>query len=200
MHKIIDGVRLAYDAEGNGDAIVLLHGFALDRTIWDAPFAALAARGSAIRLDLRGSGESSCGEGPALMETLAGDVFELLEALGVRKTGHGRAVYDERMLCHSPQERLFIDGGWRDGLLPPLEALPASERAATLADYRAFSAAVAEAGDHDQFMIPTARSRGFTASPSTPSRSACTLWTGTCAWCSGTGSARRVRRDCGATT
>jgi predicted NAD/FAD-dependent oxidoreductase len=87
------------------------------------------------------------------------EVIELLEALGVRKTEQGRAVYDERMLCHSPQERLFIDGGWRDGLLPPLEALPASERTATLADYRAFSAAVVEAGDHDQFMIPTARSR-----------------------------------------
>ncbi len=87
------------------------------------------------------------------------EVIELLEALGVRKTEHGRAVYDERMLCHSPQERLYIGGGWREGLLPPLEALPTSECAATLADYRAFSAAVAEAGDHDAFMIPTARSR-----------------------------------------
>ena len=84
------------------------------------------------------------------------EVIELLESLGVRKTEHGRPVYDERMLCHSPQERLFIDGGWREGLLPPLEALPVAERAATLADYRAFSAAVAEAG---AFAIPSARSR-----------------------------------------
>ena len=87
------------------------------------------------------------------------EVIELLEEFGVRKTQHGRAVYDERMLCHSPQERLFIAGGWRDGLLPPAEALPVAERAATLADYRAFSVAVAEAGDHDAFEIPTARSR-----------------------------------------
>ena len=50
------------------------------------------------------------------------------------------------MLCHSPQERLFIDGGWRDGLLPPIEALPAAERATTLAQYRAFGAAVARRG------------------------------------------------------
>ncbi len=87
------------------------------------------------------------------------EVIELLEALGVRRTEHGRPVYDERMLCHSPQERLFIGGGWREGLLPPLEALPVAERAATLADYRAFSAAVAEAGDDAAFAIPTARSR-----------------------------------------
>ena len=87
------------------------------------------------------------------------EVIELLEEFGVRKTLHGRAVYDERMLCHSPQERLFIAGGWREGLLPPVEALPAEQRGATLADYRAFSAAVSEAGDHAAFEIPTARSR-----------------------------------------
>ena len=63
------------------------------------------------------------------------------------------------MLCHSPQERLFIEGGWRDGLLPPIEALRAAERAPTLAEYRAFSAAVAAAGDDGAFEIPTARSR-----------------------------------------
>ena len=48
----------------------------------------------------------------------------------MRKTVQGRPVYDERMLCHSPQERLFIDGAWREGLLPPPEALPAAERGA----------------------------------------------------------------------
>ena len=87
------------------------------------------------------------------------EVIDLLEELGVRKTQYGRPVYDERMLCHSPQERLFIAGGWREGLLPPLEALPVGERAATLADYRAFGAAVVEAGDHEAFAIPSARSR-----------------------------------------
>jgi monoamine oxidase len=89
----------------------------------------------------------------------ASEVIDLLDELGVRRSVAGRAVYDERMLCHSPQERLFIDGGWRDGLLPPVEALPAAERATTLAAYRAFSAAVAAAGDDFAFAIPTARSR-----------------------------------------
>jgi len=92
--------------------------------------------------------------GPAAVE-----VIELLDELGVRRVESGRAVYDERMLCHTPQERLFIDGGWRDGLLPPVEALPAAERAPTLADYRAFAAAIAAAAGADAFAIPTSRSR-----------------------------------------
>jgi hypothetical protein len=44
-------------------------------------------------------------------------------------------------------KRLFIGGGWRDGLLPPIEALPVEERATTLAHYRAFrSAAIVSRG------------------------------------------------------
>jgi monoamine oxidase len=86
------------------------------------------------------------------------EVVELLEELKVRRTEHGRAVYDERALCHSPQERLYIGGAWREGLLPPVDALPAAERAPTAAQYRAFGAAVAAAGGRDSFEIPTARS------------------------------------------
>src|SRR5204862_7587138 len=63
------------------------------------------------------------------------EVAALLDELGLRRHVNGRVVYDERHLCHSPQERLYIAGHWHDGLLPPLEALPAAERATTLAQY-----------------------------------------------------------------
>ncbi|HZV94204.1 MAG TPA: FAD-dependent oxidoreductase, partial [Caldimonas sp.] len=87
------------------------------------------------------------------------EVIELLDELGLRRIVHGRVEYDELMLCASPQERLFIGGGWRDGLLPPIEALPAGERSATQAHYRAFAAAIGELGRDASFTIPTARSR-----------------------------------------
>ena len=87
----------------------------------------------------------------------ATEVIELLEELGLRWNGIGGPVYDERSLCHSPQERLFIDGDWHEGLLPPVDALPAAERAATLAGYRRFAAAVGRLSAGGRFAIPTAR-------------------------------------------
>jgi len=86
------------------------------------------------------------------------EVIALLEELGLRTTEHGQPVYDERHLCHSPQERLFIGGQWHDGLLPPVEALPAEQRANTQAQYAQFSAAVRRAGEGGAFSMPTARS------------------------------------------
>jgi 3-oxoadipate enol-lactonase len=96
VYKTIDGVRLAYDDAGTGNVIVLLHGFPFDRTIWDGPFQTLARRARAIRVDLRGAGASSRGSGPALMETLAGDVCGLLDALEIERAilvGHSMGGY-----------------------------------------------------------------------------------------------------------
>jgi phytoene dehydrogenase-like protein len=49
-------------------------------------------------------------------------VRELLADLGALQ-GHPRAArpsYDEARLCHTPQERLYRDGVWQDGLIPRL--------------------------------------------------------------------------------
>src|SRR5256885_10756601 len=48
----------------------------------------------------------------------AAEVQDWLEALGLRQRRAGRWQYDERHLCHSPQERLFWQGAWHEGLLP----------------------------------------------------------------------------------
>lgn len=48
------------------------------------------------------------------------EVSEWLHEIGLLRTEAGREVADERHLCHSPQERLFVDGQWVEGLLPPV--------------------------------------------------------------------------------
>jgi len=51
-------------------------------------------------------------------------VRELFEDLGVieSRTLAGHPVYQEKYLCFSPQERLFIHGQWQEGFLPLLGA------------------------------------------------------------------------------
>ena len=70
-------------------------------------------------------------------------VSEWLHEIGLLRYELGRTVADERHLCHSPQERLFIDGAWVEGLLPPAE--PGS---AQLSQYRRFASAVTRVGGH----------------------------------------------------
>jgi 3-oxoadipate enol-lactonase len=96
MQRSIDGLNLSFDDAGSGLPIVLLHGLLLDRTIWESSFAALARQTRVIAPDLRGAGKSARGNGPALMETLAGDLAGLLDALGIERAiiaGHSLGGY-----------------------------------------------------------------------------------------------------------
>ena len=82
----------------------------------------------------------------------AHEVQDLLEELGLRRRVAGRWTYDERHLCHSPQERLFFQGRWQDGLLP-LQGVGS----ATLEAYRRFSWRVDALRREARFSIPTLR-------------------------------------------
>ena len=79
-------------------------------------------------------------------------VSEWLFEIGVARHELGRTVYDERHLCHAPQERLFIGAQWQDGLLPVLGA-----SADTLAQYRRFAQVVRELQAAHPFRLPTAQ-------------------------------------------
>lgn len=83
----------------------------------------------------------------------AREVQDLLEELGLRQRVAGRWQYDERHLCHSPQERLYRDGEWQEGLLP-VQGVGAG----TLAQYRQFSALVQALGKAARFTMPALKS------------------------------------------
>ncbi|MGJ7604836.1 FAD-dependent oxidoreductase [Variovorax sp. LT1R20] len=80
----------------------------------------------------------------------AREVQDLLEELGLRRRVAGRWEYDERTLCHSPQERLFFHGEWQDGLLP-VHGVGAD----TQAQYRKFAQRIDALQHAAHFAIPT---------------------------------------------
>jgi hypothetical protein len=83
----------------------------------------------------------------------ASEVQDLLEELGLRRRVAGRWEYDERHLCHSPQERLFFNGEWQEGLLP---VQGVGEQ--TIVQYRAFSRLVEQAQKASRWSIPVSKS------------------------------------------
>ncbi|BCO25279.1 hypothetical protein MIZ03_0139 [Rhodoferax lithotrophicus] len=83
----------------------------------------------------------------------AWEVQDLLEELGLRRRVAGRWIYDERHLCHSPQERLYFNGEWQDGLLP-LQGVAAD----TLAQYHQFAQRVEQLRHTERWSMPAAKS------------------------------------------
>ena len=79
----------------------------------------------------------------------APEVQDFLEELGLRQRVAGRWQYDERHLCHSPQERLFFQGEWQDGLLP-VQGVEAQ----TLAQYQRFADLVEHQRTTSRWTIP----------------------------------------------
>ena len=77
-------IDIAYSDQGSGDVpIVLLHGFPLDKRMWEQQAQALSGEFRVIAPDLRGHGESQATPGPYTMELLADDLNAFLDALGV---------------------------------------------------------------------------------------------------------------------
>jgi pimeloyl-ACP methyl ester carboxylesterase len=109
MNVRVDDASIAVDESGSGDAVVLLHGFPLTRAIWEAQFRTLSKTRRAIRLDLRGMGESSVTGGPYLMESLAGDVAAVLDSLGIERAtlvGHSLGGYVALAFARMYSERV----------------------------------------------------------------------------------------------
>ncbi|HEX6632997.1 MAG TPA: alpha/beta fold hydrolase [Usitatibacter sp.] len=78
--------KLSYSELGHGLPVVLLHGFANDRSLWREQVQALASRHRIVGPDLRGFGRSPDTDGaPVSMDAYADDVREMLDALGIAR-------------------------------------------------------------------------------------------------------------------
>ncbi len=89
MFADINGIRLAYSDRGQRqpNALLLIHGFPLDRHLWDAQLGGLSDQVRVIAPDLRGAGDSAVPSGPYRVDQYADDLAALLDHLNI-----GRAV------------------------------------------------------------------------------------------------------------
>jgi pimeloyl-ACP methyl ester carboxylesterase/acyl-CoA thioesterase FadM len=77
----VNGVSLAVESRGSGPAIVFVHGFPLDRTIFRHQLDTLTGY-RRIGLDLRGMGQSEAPDLGYSMATYADDIAAVLDAFG----------------------------------------------------------------------------------------------------------------------
>ena len=81
----INDINLAYTDIGVGPAVVLIHGYPFNRSLWTEQAEALHPKHRVIIPDLRGFGESDSSEGTATMSRMAEDVAELMDHLEIEQ-------------------------------------------------------------------------------------------------------------------
>jgi 3-oxoadipate enol-lactonase len=92
---MVHGVNLAVEVQGEGPAVLLIHGYPLDHSMWDHQMNALEGY-RRIAPDLRGMGQSDAPDLGYSMNIYASDLAALLDALGIEDVvlcGHSMGGY-----------------------------------------------------------------------------------------------------------
>jgi len=82
-----DGVRIYYDAQGSGPAVLLSHGYSATSQMWTKQVEALKDRYRVITWDMRGHGQSDSPDDQSFYSEQAtcGDMAGILRELGIAK-------------------------------------------------------------------------------------------------------------------
>jgi 3-oxoadipate enol-lactonase len=105
----VRGIDVAFDDAGRGPAVVLLHGFPFDRSMWRAQVERLSGRFRVIAPDLRGHGGTGSTDEPSTMEEMAEDLAALLDELNVARAvvcGLSMGGYVALAFCRAHPERV----------------------------------------------------------------------------------------------
>ncbi|MCL2761112.1 MAG: alpha/beta hydrolase [Desulfuromonadales bacterium] len=85
MKADINGTTIEYEIRGNGDPLLLIHGFPLSRKIWEPQLSGLSDQYMVIAPNLRGYGESPLPFSDYKMDTYSDDLVALLDSLKIEK-------------------------------------------------------------------------------------------------------------------
>ncbi len=81
-----DGIRIRFQVNGTGEpTLVLVHGWALDRRLWDGQVSRLSARHRVVTLDLAGHGDSGRERVQWTMAAFGHDVEAVVDAVGAKQ-------------------------------------------------------------------------------------------------------------------
>ncbi len=122
-----NGARIAYDVEGVGPAVVLIHAGVANRSMWDAQVAALKGAYRVIRHDTRGFGATAT---DAVTFSNRADIAALLDHLGERSAhvlglSQGAAIALDFALEYPDRVRsLIVAAGGISGYESPDDAEP----------------------------------------------------------------------------
>jgi pimeloyl-ACP methyl ester carboxylesterase len=147
--KLGDGAAMAYADDGAGSPILLVHGWAANSSFFDAVRSPLARHHRVFTPTLRGHRGSSGGTAPLTIETLADDLVQFVEGLGLTSvTAVGWSMGAMVLWAAAPRlgarlrgivveemgPRLVNDATWRDGISG---GYAADDVATTLTEIRA---------------------------------------------------------------
>jgi len=133
-----DGVKIHYTDEGEGEPVVLIHGFAVNSDLnwrWEGIIDALAKDFRVVAMDLRGHGLSGKPhDAEQYGEEMAKDVVRLMDHLSIEKAhivGYSLGAFISLKLATMHPERMLtacpLGAGWEkleeSRVFPALEAL-----------------------------------------------------------------------------
>src|SRR5947207_2606757 len=110
----INDINIAYERREIGIPLVLVHGFPLDHTTWDALVPHIEGQADIILPDLRGMGQSDlehsgAPQGAYTVADMAADIAGLLDALQIEKAvivGHSMGGYVAMAFARAYPQRL----------------------------------------------------------------------------------------------
>ena len=82
----VNGIKICYEEAGEGEPLLLVHGFGSKKESWIAQFPVFSKYFKVIRFDNRGAGKSDRPKGDYTMDIFADDIKGLMDYLGIEKT------------------------------------------------------------------------------------------------------------------
>jgi 2-succinyl-6-hydroxy-2,4-cyclohexadiene-1-carboxylate synthase len=81
----VNGVETHYELIGDGDCLVLIHGFTDNMTMWYNQVPVFSRQYRVLAYDVRGHGQTESPDDKISLDTLADDLYALLKALNIDK-------------------------------------------------------------------------------------------------------------------